>query len=50
LKPVDVSELWAALAIAPDPAFPATEGVATLRSNLPQAKDDDDGPPTLPPV
>jgi CheY-like chemotaxis protein len=50
LKPVDVSELWAALAIAPDPAFPATEGVATLRSNLPQVKDDDDGPPTLPPV
>jgi DNA-binding NarL/FixJ family response regulator len=48
VKPVDMKDIWVALAAPPSHISGAPEGVATLRSDAPQAPSS--APPTLPPA
>jgi signal transduction histidine kinase/ActR/RegA family two-component response regulator len=48
VKPVDMKDIWAALAVPPSHISEAPEGVVTLRSDAPQSTGS--AAPTLPPI
>jgi signal transduction histidine kinase/ActR/RegA family two-component response regulator len=50
VKPVDMKDIWAALAAPPSRISGSPEGIATLRSDPPQGTISSPASPTLPPV